>query len=549
MVMIGSFTPSINSAIEVLQNVKEIDSECATCLGGVHATFCYEDIFEHHSQAVDFIIRGEGEISAVELAREVSEGRKPHNVPGVVFLDSGRIVVNPDRELIHCLDSLEPAWDLLDWELYKFSVTGRRLALVGLSRGCPHECKFCSQHLFWQGTYRSRTPENFVREIEMLYHDYGVGMFMMADEFTTCSRENWEKVLDLLITKDLDVHISMETRADAIVRDRDILHKYRRAGIIHVYVGVETVHQQALDKLDKGSTVEMSKLAITLLKEQDIITECSFILGDVDETEERIDRTLDVSLEFDPDLAHYLLLTPWPYSRLYPEVADHIIEHDYAKYHFVHPIIRPLNIDIPLLWSKLINCFKVFYLNKTRQLLVMEDGFRKTYMMKSIRIMHEQFFVDNFGRKVISLPRAMGDMIDQMLAEITGGENKMINEAGLGKISDELDRDIVNFINLGMDNNDEVRFNELALREFRLQFGANSIYREYCDKQGLTPDNVKTWSEIPAIPTSAFKQHVITSFALKDAEVALLTSGTTDPNMRGKIYRDKSSLNLKSESN
>lgn len=113
-----------------------------------------------------------------------------------------------------------------------------------------------------------------------------------------------------------------------------------------------------------------------------------------------------------------------------------------------------------------------------------------------------------------------------------------------GAFVQALDAEIRAFIETGVDNRDEVRFNRLALREFEFQFHANSVYREYCEKQGVTLEIVQNWWEIPAIPTQAFKQQVIASFPLQEAELALLTSGTSDPLMRGKIYRDKSSLEM-----
>jgi anaerobic magnesium-protoporphyrin IX monomethyl ester cyclase len=415
MLMIGGYTPSINTALEVIERVKQAKPGIITCLGGVHATFCYEEILRKYQGIVDYIVRGEGELTVVELAAAVRDGHSPEKVAGLAFFDGDNLITTPDREFIADLDTLTPAWDLLDWSIYKYNISERRLGLVSLSRGCAHECKFCSQHLFWRGTYRSRSPLNFVNELEFLNRQYGVGMFMMADEFTTCERDVWEEVLDLIIERNLDIHISMETRADAIIRDADILPKYRKAGIVHIYVGVETVHQETLDRFGKESTVEQSKQAIKLINDQGIITECSFILGNLDETEESIDQTLKTSLEFNPDLAHFLLITPWPYTQLYKEVEAHIVEHDLSKYHFVHPIIKPRNMEVSKLWSKLIDCFRVFYLNKAKQLLSMEKGFKKDYMMKSMKIMHQQFFANKFGKKVIKLPVEMGKMLAKII--------------------------------------------------------------------------------------------------------------------------------------
>jgi len=550
MVMVGAFTPSVNAAIDCLKAAKEVNQEIITCLGGVHPTFCYGEILQDNFASVDFIVRGEGEVTAVELAAALQQGADCSAIPGLAYRQDGQVIKTPDRPFLPDLDRLVPAWDLLDWEGYFYKVTGRRLALIGSSRGCPHKCRFCSQHLFWQGTYRERSPESFVAEVEHLHGQYGVGMFMLADEYTTYNRTRWEKILDLLAEKNLDIHFSLETRANDIIRDRDILWKYRAAGIIHMYVGVETARQATLDYFDKNITVDEGREAIALLNNAGIITECSFILGSLDETPESIDHTLQTALQYNPDLAHFLLITPWPYTPLYDELYPYIVEHDYSKYHFVHPIVEPLNLGAGFLWEKIIECFKVFYLNKARQCFDIKDEFKKWYMLRCIQIMHQEFFVTNFGNKTIQLPREMGSEIEEILRNNNGGEENMTDKYSVnGDFVEELDAEIRDFIEAGVDNRDEAGFNRLALKEFEFQFNANKIYREYCKKQGVTPEAAKNWWEIPAIPARAFKQQVIASFPLQEAELALLTSGTSDPNMRGKIYRDKSSLAMILRSN
>jgi len=107
-----------------------------------------------------------------------------------------------------------------------------------------------------------------------------------------------------------------------------------------------------------------------------------------------------------------------------------------------------------------------------------------------------------------------------------------------------LDKEISAFIGQGIDRCDEEIFNELALKEFVYQYHENEIYRQLCQSQDVSPDNISHWSEIPPIPTKAFKDSVIASFPLSETELSLLTSGTTDPDARGKIYRDKTSLEI-----
>ena len=108
----------------------------------------------------------------------------------------------------------------------------------------------------------------------------------------------------------------------------------------------------------------------------------------------------------------------------------------------------------------------------------------------------------------------------------------------------QLDRDILDFVSRGLDNRDEERFNGLALREFELQYHTIKPYREYCRKKGVSPSSVSAWDQIPAVPSLAFKEFVLTSFPLDRAEHAYFTSGTTDPKRKGRIYRDKGAVDL-----
>jgi anaerobic magnesium-protoporphyrin IX monomethyl ester cyclase len=107
-----------------------------------------------------------------------------------------------------------------------------------------------------------------------------------------------------------------------------------------------------------------------------------------------------------------------------------------------------------------------------------------------------------------------------------------------------LDGDILEYVLRGMENNNEERFNELALREFELQFHTIEPYRKYCRKKGATPQSVERWQQIPAVPSVAFKKFIIASFPVEKAEHAYFTSGTTDPTRKGSILRDSGAVTL-----
>ncbi len=107
-----------------------------------------------------------------------------------------------------------------------------------------------------------------------------------------------------------------------------------------------------------------------------------------------------------------------------------------------------------------------------------------------------------------------------------------------------LDQDILEYVARGMENPDEERFNELALRSFELHYHTVEPYRRYCQDKGAKPGQIARWEEIPAVPSLAFKKFVMTSFPPERAEHAYFTSGTTDPLNKGKIMRDKGGVEL-----
>lgn len=103
--------------------------------------------------------------------------------------------------------------------------------------------------------------------------------------------------------------------------------------------------------------------------------------------------------------------------------------------------------------------------------------------------------------------------------------------------------DVLSLIADGPDA-DRSRFDPLAMRVFAHQYGSNEPYRSFCDAAGRTPASVTDWGDIPAYPTDAFKNEIVASFPLDEAVLAQLTSGTTSPNQRGRIFRDEDGKNL-----
>ncbi len=369
MIATTAYTASIVDAVKLLRFAKSINPRIVTALGNVHAAFCYDEILTHDHDAVDYIVRGEGEETLPMLCHCLNAGDDPKKVLGIAYCRDGGVVVTPKAPYIHDLDSLPTAWDLVEWPIYTYRAKkNARLAIVSSSRGCKSQCSFCSQQLFWSQSWRARSAENFVAELEMLHNVHGVQVAMLSDELPTFDRERWVRILDLMQEREVPVKLLMETRVDDILRDADIMDKYREGGVEHIYVGVEAGSQETLDLFKKDTKVDQSKAAIDLINGADIVSETSFVLGMPDDTPESIEQTIELAKHYNPDMAFFLAIAPWPYAELYPELEPYVGTKDYRKYNLVEPVIKPKHMTMEELERHLGRASQKFFMHKFQNL-------------------------------------------------------------------------------------------------------------------------------------------------------------------------------------
>jgi len=415
-VAVAVITCTSPDAIQILELAKKINPSIITIAGGVHASFMYEEMFRLTS-ALDFVVRGEGEITIAELLNAVTGGKDLTAVKGIAYRNGSGITTTASRPLMENFDGRPMAWDILDWNDYQYYIIpGSRLGAIDTSRGCDKECTFCSQQKFWGRKWRARSPEDIVREMLELRDKYGVNVVLFTDDYPTPDRQRWEKLLDLLIEKEVGQYILMETRAADIIRDEDILPKYRKAGIIHIYVGTEATDQESLDYIKKDLSTAESKKALALCREHGIITETSMILGFPNETEDSIARTLELVMDFNPDMAHFLAIAPWPYSDIYKELEPYIAERDYRKYNLIDPILKPRNMTLEEVDKAIVDCYRAFYMNRYAEMTLLErDEFKKKYMVTAMKLMMSNSFIKKkIGATMGEMPAEVRKIIESV---------------------------------------------------------------------------------------------------------------------------------------
>lgn len=425
-----AITASVTDAIRVLESAKRARASAVTVLGGVHPSFQWREILEAPGSPVDYVVRGEGESTAPELLDALRAGLPASSVRGVAWRGpEGKAAASPPRPDAPDLDALPAAWHLLDWSLYTFRpMPGSVSAVVASSRGCAQACSFCSQQKFWRRRWRARSPEAFVAELERLRADFGVRVAMLADETPTVDRARWRRVLDLLISRRPGVELMLETRADDIVRDRDWLADYRRAGIMHVYVGVESGSQRTLERFRKNLAAETSREAIRLINEAGIISETAFVLGMPEETPETIRATLETAMDYDPDMAFFMTIAPWPYADIARELEPFTESRDYSDYNLVKAVVKPRKMTRGEVERELLQAFRKFYLRRLERLDELPP-FKRDYMIAVTRLLVSHSYLKDQmkGLATASMPEA----VRRALGEL-GIEDGRAPEAGPG---------------------------------------------------------------------------------------------------------------------
>jgi len=416
----GAITATINDCIRIFEIAKLLDPGVVTVVGGVHSNFQWREVIENNG-AVDYVVRGEGELTFPELLDCHFAGGNLNDVQGIAYRLDKQAVATESRPFLASLSGLPMAWDLIEWQDYSYRPTpGSTLAVVSYARGCVQACSFCSQQLFWKQTWRSRRPDDFVDELELLRDAYGVNVAMIADEAPTTGEKDWHRLLDLLIERDLGVEILLETRVTDICRDEHIMDRYTAAGINHIYVGVESGSQDQLDRFNKNIKVAQSKKALDLINAANIISETSFVLGMPEDNRESIKETVKLAKYYNPDLAFFLAIAPWPYAKIYPELKPYIESYDYSLYNLVEPVIKPRAMTRDEVSKELFNAFKNFYMGKMAQLPKMTK-FKRDYMIAVAKLLAtHSYLADQMKGLATGMPAKAHTMLADLMGEKVG---------------------------------------------------------------------------------------------------------------------------------
>ena len=317
VVGVGSSSPEFVSSSKILEEVKSESKNIVTVVGGPHPTVLPEEVLKENEH-IDFVVRFEGEITAVELLDALKNNTELKNVAGISYRNHGDIVHTAKRELLDVNKNPWPARDLIDQKKYLHPIPRRGMHVMTVaqsSRGCPNQCTFCYRMFGYK--VRFREPKSFVDEIEYCLDNYKIDSFSFVDDTFTLVKKRVIEICDEISSRGMDITWVCWARANTL--DREMLIKMKKAGCIQLSMGVESGSQKILNGVKKGTKLEQYKKYFKLLKEFGFETRGSFMLGLPHETRESIKDTIDFSKELALDRAFFNICTPYPGTELYEQ--------------------------------------------------------------------------------------------------------------------------------------------------------------------------------------------------------------------------------------
>ena len=341
---ITAVTMTFDHAIGVIEDIKRIDPDILTVMGGPHVSFCARETLKAYPQ-LDVIGLGEGERTIVELVRTANNGHTWTGVNGIAYRKGSEICFTEKREPIENLDDL-PAPDRRLLPLGRYRALGMPISLT-TSRGCPHKCIFCVGRKMVGVKVRYRSADRIVDELEYL-NSLNFHQINIADDHFTANKNHCNAVCDEIIKRGLQLKWTSFARVDTV--SDTVLAKMKAAGCSAVSFGIESANPQILKTIKKGITLKQVEDAVDMCRRAAIMPFASFILGLPGETPQTIKKTMEfgnrlkkLGLSFG-----FHLLAPFPgtevreYSERY---GIKILTDDWSQYHANRAIVETPAVD------------------------------------------------------------------------------------------------------------------------------------------------------------------------------------------------------------
>jgi len=308
-----SYTTTRFITYDAIRKLKIAIPDCKIIVGGRHFSSLAEEALENLLE-VDYVVRGEGEVSLFELSNAILRSNNVDKIEGITYRNNGSIISTPDRPLEDNLDDIY--YDYRKMTKEDISVTTMRLLntkrfAVMAGRGCPYGCVFCTLKAT---KARFRSIDDVMNEIEHKIKVTGVKSLSFSDSTLTANKEFIEKLCKEIIRRNLNIKWSCYSRVDI---NAELLDLMKSAGLVSVDVALESGSPRVLKIIRKKINVDQLTAFVKKCFFDDIRINVFVLLGHPDEREVDAEMTYELIYR----LREYISSVSLNVTKVFPDAA------------------------------------------------------------------------------------------------------------------------------------------------------------------------------------------------------------------------------------
>ncbi len=289
--------PQLKQAVEVCPRIRAALPEVTIIWGGYfpteHTDVCLRAPY------VDYVVRGQGEDTFLELLALIDRGGDPAEIKGLSYKEDGQFKHSAERTLISPQKLPALPYHRVSVEKYVIqTAVGQRTLPHNSSYGCPFYCNFCAVVKMVDGGWLADTGERTAASVRYLHQQFGIDSVIFVDNNFFASEKRVRKYAETLLEMGLGGKIGWwgEGRVDTLIKYRpETWQILKKAGCSMIFMGAESGSDETLARMNKGGKASVSAtLEIARrLQEYGIVPEFSFILGNPPDPDADIKITFD----------------------------------------------------------------------------------------------------------------------------------------------------------------------------------------------------------------------------------------------------------------
>jgi hopanoid C-3 methylase len=344
-----NYLANIPEVIDLAKETKRLSPQSFVVVGGHSASFTAAAILEHGAGAIDCVLKGEGEAAMPPLLKAIEHGRAGiGEVPGIVTRDGE----GPPPTFVHSLDDLQPARDLLRHRRKYFLGTLDPCASIEFSRGCPWDCSFCSAWTFYGRSYRVRTPERIVEDLQQIR---APGVFIVDDVAFIQDRHGFA-IGEAIERAGIKKQYYLETRGDVLLRNKEVFEYWTKLGLKTMFLGLEAIDEEGLQRFRKRVSLGKNFEALEFARSLGVNVAIN-IIADPDWDKERFAVIRQWALEV-PEVVNVSVNTPYPGTESWLTESRRLATRDYRLFDIQHAVL-PTKLPLDEFYAELVSTQRI----------------------------------------------------------------------------------------------------------------------------------------------------------------------------------------------